>query len=473
MSQIAGVLLAAGASTRFGQPKQLLDWGGVPLVTHMADTALAAGLDPMVAVLGHAAEEVRAALANTQVQPVMNWRWREGLSTSVQIGLAMLPPDSTGVVLLQCDQPLVTPNLLQRLISRFEETAAPIVYPAHGGQRATPVLFARSLFPELAAVTGDQGGRVVIACHAEEAATVEVEDPDVLMDIDTPEEYRQLVERIPGSSAHEKPRSEATLARIRHAIVDMDGVLWRGDQPLPGLQEFFALLRKRGVRFVLATNNASKRPQQYAEKLARFGVQVPLERILTSAQATAAYLAARAPERTTVYVVGKEGLREALVERGFVLGQDGAHYVVVGWDPDLTWQALARATLLIRGGAQFIGTNPDVTFPREEGLVPGNGAQLAALQAATGIAPLVIGKPERWLYEEAMRRMGASPETTCIIGDRLDTDVAGGIRLGLFSILALSGITTETDVVTSAVKPGLVCTGIEELVQMWKNEAVE
>ncbi len=462
MSRVAGIILAAGGSTRFGRSKQLLEWGGKPLVAHVADVALAAGLDPVVVVLGCEAEAVRAGLADRPVRTAVNWRWEEGMSTSVQAGLAALPLDVEAAVFLQCDQPLVGPDLVHRLVTRWEETGAPIVHPVHKGRRSTPVLFARSLFPELARVTGDQGGRALIGRHP--TATVEVDDPDLLADVDTPEEYERLVEL---QGAGHRGQAQTLLPRLRYLIVDMDGVLWRGDQPAPGLQDFFAFLRERDIRFVLATNNASKRPDQYVEKLARFGVEVSMECILTSAQATAAYLAEREPKGTPVHVIGGEGLRAALVEQGFVLAEKEARYVVVGWDPDLTWRKLARATLLIRKGAGFIGTNPDRTFPSEEGLVPGNGAQLAALEAATDVPPVVIGKPEPWLYREAMHRMGAAPEATGVVGDRLDTDILGGVRLGLATILVLSGITREEDLTRAFVQPDLVCADIGELARLW------
>ena len=462
MSRVAGVVLAAGGSTRFGQPKQLLEWEGRPFVVRVVDAALAAGLEPVVVVLGNAAERVRAALADRPVLLAMNWRWEEGLSTSVQTGLMALPPDVEGAVFLQADQPLVSPGLLRRLVERFEEGEARIVHPVAEGRRATPVLFHRALFPELAGVRGDKGGRELIARHAAMVATVEVEDPALLMDVDTPEDYRRL------SRLRSSPEP-SPLRRVRHLIIDMDGVLWRGGRPMEGLRPFFDFLRQREIRFVLATNNASKRAEQYKERLARFGVEVALECILTSAQATAAYLASREPEGTPVYVIGEEGLRTALAERGFRITEDGARYVVVGWDRRLTWEKLARATLLIRSGAGFIGTNPDVSFPGEEGLVPGTGAELAAIQVATGVEPLVIGKPEPWLYREAMRRMGAAPETTGVLGDRLDTDILGGVRLGLFTVLVLSGITTRDDLAASPVRPDLVCEDIGRLVQMWER----
>ena len=465
MKPIAAVILAAGASTRFGQPKQLLDWNGLPLLAHVADVALSAGLTPVIVVLGCQAEAARAALGGRPVQIVMNWRWQEGMSASVQVGLTTLPPETQAAIFLQCDQPLITADLLRTLATRFEETNAPIVHPTFAGQRSTPVLFARRLFPELAAVTGDEGGRSLIDRYATDVATVEVADPDVLADVDTPADYKRLAPKISSS----KPKLQA----IRHLIVDMDGVLWRGDEPMPGLQEFFAFLRQRDVGFVLATNNSSRLPEQYVAKLARFGVEVPVECVLTSAQATAAYLAGFAPPGAHIYAIGEEGVRRALEQHGFVLTSERAAYVVVGWDRRLTWDKLATAALLIHDGASFIGTNPDTNYPTERGPVPGNGAQLAALETTTGVAPVVIGKPEPWMYEEAMRRMGARPETTAVVGDRLDTDIAGGVRAGLTTILVLSGISTEADLAALPVQPDLVVANIEDLVQVWENQLLQ
>jgi molybdenum cofactor cytidylyltransferase len=235
LAQVAAVILTAGGSTRFGQPKQLLDWKGVPLLAHVADVALAAGLAPVIAVLGCQAQAVRAALGTRPAEAVMNWRWKEGLSTSVQVGLTALPPETDAAVFLQCDQPLITPGLLQALVARFEETAAPIVRPTHAGRPGTPVLFARRLFAELAAVSGDEGGRSLIQRYATDVATVEIADPNVLADVDVPADYARLQRQVSGSrvpgfrsqTAGFEP--ETALYRIRHLIVDMDGVLWRSN----------------------------------------------------------------------------------------------------------------------------------------------------------------------------------------------------------------------------------------------------
>jgi len=158
-----------------------------------------------------------------------------------------------------------------------------------------------------------------------------------------------------------------------------------------------------------------------------------------------------------------------LARRGFVLTEGkAADFVVVGWNPAFTWEDMAKATLLIRGGARFIGTNPDRSFPLERGLVPGAGAQLALLEAATDVRPLVMGKPEPVLYEQSMARMGVSPAETLVIGDRLDTDILGGLRLGLPTAMVLSGIHSMEDVRRSFVHPDLIFDDLAALTAAWR-----
>ena len=468
MGQVAGVVLAAGDSTRLGEPKQLMEWGGAPLVAHAIRTAMAAGLSPIVVVLGHAADTVSSAVRNMPVHLSMNWRWRAGMSTSVQTGLAALPPTVEAAVFLLCDQPLVTSEHLRLMVDRFRESSARIVYSSHKGQRSSPTLFDKSLFEELASVTGDQGGRALIQQYQKDAIAVEMADPGMAADIDTVDDYNRLRQVAFGTTDTETS-IRGVPDRIQNLIIDMDGVLWRGEQPIQGLETFFEMVYERGTGFVLATNNASRTPESYVHKLHNLGVDVPKECILTSAQAAAAYLSDLAPPGTPVYVVGMDGLKEAVLERGFHLVEEGAEYVVVGWTIELTWQHLASATAQIHKGAQFIGTNPDVTFPSEAGLMPGNGAVLAAIEAATGVQPIVVGKPHPHLYQEAMRRMASRPNDTAVIGDRLDTDIAGGAGLGLFTILVLSGITTTDDQSSWPVRPDLVCSDIGELSQLWSE----
>jgi 4-nitrophenyl phosphatase len=259
-----------------------------------------------------------------------------------------------------------------------------------------------------------------------------------------------------------------SLHDMRGAVIDMDGVLWEGDRPLPGLVELFNALRRRQIRFVLATNNASRTPEQYVAKLARMGVTVAADEIFTSSLATAIYLRERSPSGARLYVVGEDGLLRALSEAGFTfcdLYQNGAEYVVVGMDRGLSWDKLATATINIRAGAIFIGTNPDVTLPTEHGITHGNGAILAALQTATSIAPIVIGKPEPTMYQQALRRLGTDPALTVGIGDRLETDILGAVRAGLPSVLVLSGVSTRGDLKTTGYQPTWVLDSIVDITR--------
>lgn len=263
------------------------------------------------------------------------------------------------------------------------------------------------------------------------------------------------------------PNDADKLKPIKNLIIDMDGVLYRGDEAVPGAKEFFAFLRTHPIGFILATNNSTRTAQQCVDKLARIGIEVALSEILTSSQATAMYLETLAPPGTRVYVIGEEGLETAMRERGYIISGDGAEFVVVGMDRRLTYEKLKTATLLIRQGARFIGSNPDKTLPTEEGFIPGAGAMLAALEASTGLSPTIIGKPERILFELAVAKLGSSKEDTAIIGDRLDTDVLGGYNAGLTTILVLSGATTRQDVDSASLKPDLVFEDIGHLRQVW------
>lgn len=261
-----------------------------------------------------------------------------------------------------------------------------------------------------------------------------------------------------------------TLAGFRYLITDMDGVLWRGQEPMPGLVDFFLFLRRRGVRFVCATNNASTAADELAERLQRWGAGVKPEEIVTSATATADYLATILPAGSRLYAIGMEGLRAALMQQGFVLADENVAAVVVGIDWHLTYNHLKRAALNIRAGAKFFGTNGDRTFPNPEGIIPGNGALLAALEAATDVKPFVIGKPSPTLYQMALKRLSAAPEQTLVLGDRLETDILGAVLLGLKSALVLSGVTSREQLAASDYQPNWVFEDITDLKNHWDSD---
>lgn len=232
------------------------------------------------------------------------------------------------------------------------------------------------------------------------------------------------------------------LPPIKALILDMDGVLWRGDQAIGDLASIFRSLHQHGLRVVLATNNATQTVTDYQSKLRRFGVMVEEWQIVNSSQAAAHYLKSRFPEGGNIYVVGEAGLKDTLSSQGFEQADQNVVAVVVGLDRTLTYEKLLRATLLIRDGALFIGTNPDRSLPLPEGLGPGAGAILAALEAATGVSPVVIGKPAPEMYRVALERLGTQPQETMVVGDRLETDIAGAQAIGCWTALVLTGVST-------------------------------
>jgi len=236
-------------------------------------------------------------------------------------------------------------------------------------------------------------------------------------------------------------------------LVDLDGVVYHGDTVVPGAPPFFRYLRLRGIPFLLTTNNSTLGPRQYVEKLAAMDIEVAESEVLGSADATASYLAQQAPLGTRVYVIGEAGLKNSIEAAGFVLAEADVRYVVVGLDRDLTYRKLTQAVRLVRAGATFIGPNPDTTLPTDDGVIPGAGSFQAAITAASGVKPLIIGKPEPTMLLIGCERLGLTPAETAIIGDRLDTDIVGGARAGLQTLLVLTGVSTLADIERSDVKP--------------------
>jgi 4-nitrophenyl phosphatase len=245
---------------------------------------------------------------------------------------------------------------------------------------------------------------------------------------------------------------------IRGLILDMDGVLWQDTQPIGDLSAIFARIQTLELRVILATNNATRSVASYLEKLSGFGVQLEPWQIITSSQAAAQYLQKQNPQGGGVFVVGEAGLVEALQEKGFTTeaGNEPAHTVIAGMDRHLTYEKLSQATLLIRSGAAFIGTNPDRSFPTPAGLVPGAGAILALLETATDVTPTVVGKPGPIMYQQALERLGTAPEETLAVGDRLETDILGGQTIQCKTALVLSGVTTNEQAFAWTPPPDLI-----------------
>ena len=276
------------------------------------------------------------------------------------------------------------------------------------------------------------------------------------------------------SPTNNAARRAIDFGRVRAVLFDMDGVLYRGMEALPGVNEMLAFLTEQQVSYACITNNASRTREQVSTGLRQMGIAVPAERIITSATATSIWLRARTPRGTTVFAIGMDGLRNVLFADGYFVEQaQEPQYVVVGADFEITYAKLKTACLAIRAGATFIGTNPDTTFPSEEGIIPGVGAFILALEAAVGKKAMIIGKPERALFDAALQMLGVPAEQTLVAGDRLDTDILGANRAGIPAAMVLTGVSTRSELDESAMRggpqPSAVFQDLPDLLRTWRG----
>lgn len=265
-----------------------------------------------------------------------------------------------------------------------------------------------------------------------------------------------------------KPRATLPLENVSALIIDMDGVVWRESMPIGDLPAIFGRIRSRGIRFAFATNNSTKSVGGFIETMRGFGVELEGWQIVTSSTATAEHLAGQYPDRGVVYLIGEAGIQSALEQQGFCVITDPDDEttpvaVVSAFDRHCSYAKLRRATLLIRSGIPFYGTNPDKTFPSPEGLVPGAGSIQAALIASTDVQPVVIGKPAPHLVRAALQRLGSNPAETLVIGDRLETDIAAGQAAGCRTALVLSGVTTRSQAEAWTPAVDLIADDLEAL----------
>lgn len=270
--------------------------------------------------------------------------------------------------------------------------------------------------------------------------------------------------------AAEAETKGSALGRLRAArgfIFDMDGVFYVGTRTLPGVREVLDAVTLRDKQVMLATNNSMATPEQYVEKLAAMGIDVPPTAILTSAVATRDYLERTLPAGSRLFVIGMPSLREQLFTDSpfhpVQYGEEPVDAVVMGLDRAFDYAKLTAAHAAIRDGAQFIATNADATLPTEAGLVPGAGAIIAAVETCTGQVPTVIGKPGPLLLEMAAARMGIAPGEAVMVGDRLDTDILAGFRAGMMTVLVLTGVSGRDDLAAAEAQPDLVVNDLQSL----------
>ena len=248
-------------------------------------------------------------------------------------------------------------------------------------------------------------------------------------------------------------------------LIDMDGVLYRGPQLIPGADYFLQQLRRRSVPFRLLTNNSQRTRRDVVAKLAHMGITVEEENIFTSAMATARFLAAQKPGGTA-YVIGEGGLLTALHQNGYAVVDHEPDYVVVGEGRTFNLELVESAVRMIMGGAKLIATNLDPNCPTQNGLRPGCGAMVAMLEIATGVKAFSVGKPSPVMMRAARKEMGLAADETTMIGDTMETDILGGVQLGYRTVLVLSGGTARTDLVRYAYRPDVVIESLAEYVEL-------
>jgi len=257
------------------------------------------------------------------------------------------------------------------------------------------------------------------------------------------------------------------LSDIKGLIIDMDGVLWRDSEPIGNLVKNFDQIKSIGLKFVLATNNATRTIAEHQAKLKSFGVEVPNDQILGSGQATGIYLRKKFGAGTRVYVVGQPSLITTMEEFGLEVVSDlqaDVDVVVVSFDYNFNYTKLSTASLLVQRGSVLIGTNSDLTLPTPEGLMPGAGVNLRAVELASNQSAIVVGKPEPLLYQMALERLELLPSETLAIGDRFETDIVGAQRAGIPAALVLSGVSTLADVENFHPKPDIIANNLGELI---------
>ncbi|HEU4965203.1 MAG TPA: TIGR01457 family HAD-type hydrolase [Bacilli bacterium] len=263
----------------------------------------------------------------------------------------------------------------------------------------------------------------------------------------------------------------AWLQNAEAFLLDLDGTLYRGKEVIPDAPDFIRWLEETGRKYLYVTNNSSRRPDQVAEHLRRFGIPAEPEHVYTPSLVAAKYIAEQAekqgqdPAGKRVYVIGEEGLHQALESVGCVITDDNPEYVVQGIDRSFTYEKLKTASLAIQGGATYIATNIDKALPTEIGLLPGAGSLLAALRTASGTVPIVMGKPEARMIDFAVRELGVSKDRAVMVGDNLETDILAGVNAGVRTVLVLTGFSKEEHIETAQGKPTLILPSLTELMK--------
>lgn len=259
------------------------------------------------------------------------------------------------------------------------------------------------------------------------------------------------------------------MENIQGLLIDLDGTLYHGHQMIPGADLLIKGLREANIPFLFVTNNSSRTAASVAAHLSGMGIEAKPEEVCTSSLAAARYVSEESPG-ASVAILGEEGLREACVEAGLTIVTELPEYVVQGIDRSFTYQSLAQAQSWIMGGAKFVLTNPDLMLPSDDGITPGAGTIGAAIEAASGVSPVVIGKPERHLMDYATSLLGIDPRNAVVVGDNMATDITAGVNAGCRTVLVLTGLTNEGNLEhfksVTGITPDEICMDLAELMTL-------
>lgn len=250
---------------------------------------------------------------------------------------------------------------------------------------------------------------------------------------------------------------------ISAAILDMDGVLWRSNEPLCDLKKLFSLFKEMQIKVLMATNNGLNTVDQYVSKFDGFGVHIEPWQVLTSAMATGQLVKQHFPKGGAVYIMGEEALHKNVEDFNFFHSETNAQAVIAGLSRNFNYDMIKNTSLMIQKGLPFYFTNPDPTYPSPEGNIPGAGTILAALETASGVKAQLAGKPLPFLFNVSLERLNSKPNETLVIGDRLSTDIQGGQNAGCMTALVLTGVSTVEDYKNWLPKPNLLLENIMDL----------
>lgn len=250
------------------------------------------------------------------------------------------------------------------------------------------------------------------------------------------------------------------MKKYKGYLIDLDGTMYRGTELIKEAADFVNELIKLDLPYLFVTNNSSRTPQQVAEKLCSFSIPATSKQVFTTSMATANYIYEQKND-ASVYVIGEEGIRTALADKGLIAAEENADYVVVGIDRSISYEKLATACLAVRNGATFISTNGDIAIPSERGLLPGNGSLTSVITVSTQTKPIFIGKPESIIMEQALQVLGTKKSETLMVGDNYDTDILAGMNAGMDTLLVHTGVTTKELLSSYEKKPTFVVDSLD------------